>query len=96
MKKLFALVAALMIATSAAAQDYLDTQFGPYGWNVHLLRANVANNVLTVAFMIESTSSSAEFMDSMDVSEVAYTTSDKRFPVLVDANGQHLASTNKL
>ncbi len=92
MKKL--LFAALVtFAGPSFADDFLDTQYGPYGWEVHLLRATVANDVLTVAFMIENTGSSSESMDSMDVTEVAYTTNDKKYPVLTDVNGQYLAST---
>jgi len=92
MKKL--LVAVLLASAGPSfADDFLDTQYGPHGWEVHLLRASVANDVLTVAFMIENTGSSAEYMASMDVTEVAYTTSDEKFPVLIDANGQYLAST---
>lgn len=91
MKRLL-LAAALTIAGPAVAGNYLDTQFGPYGWEVHLLKATVANDVLTVAFMIENTGSDGERMDLLDVTEVVYTTSDKKFPVLQDANGDYLAS----
>ena len=92
MKKLLT-AAFLTCAGPTFADDFLDTQYGPFGWEVHLLRATIANDVLTIAFMIENTGSSAESMDSMDVSEVAYTTSDQKFPVLTDVNGQYLAST---
>lgn len=92
MKKIL-FAAFLSFAGPAVADDFMDTQYGPNGWEVHLLRATVANDVLTVAFMIENTGSSADDIDSMDVTEVAYTTSDKKFPVLTDANGEYLAST---
>jgi len=77
LKKLLT-AAFLTCAGPTFADDFLDTQYGPFGWEVHLLRATIANDVLTIAFMIENTGSSAESMDSMDVSEVAYTTSDEQ------------------
>lgn len=92
MKKLL-LAALLTCAGPVFADDFLDTQYGPFGWEVHLLRASIANDVLTIAFMIENTGSSAEHMDSLDIEEVAYTTTDMKFPVLTDVNGAHLAST---
>ena len=91
--KPFLFAAFLTLSGPAFANDFMDTQYGPFGSEVHLLRASVTNDVLTIAFMIENTSSKVEYMNSMDVTEVAYTTSDKKFPVLTDANGEYLAST---
>jgi len=98
MKKL--IFAAALAASSAAlsftahASNFLDTQYGPEGIEVHLLKASVANNVLTVAFMLDNTTGKSQHgITSMGVGNVAYTTTDKKFPVLKDLEGKFLAST---
>lgn len=93
MKKII-LAVMLMFTTPAFSQNFLDTQYGPEGIEVHLLKASVANKVLTVAFMLDnSTSQDLYGIMSLGVTEVAYTTADKKFPVLRDVKGQYLAST---
>lgn len=92
MKKLL-LAAAIAFASPAMSQSFLDTQYGPNGVEVHLLKASVANEVLTVAFMLENTTGDAQTLLSMGITEVAYTTTDTKFPVLRDVNDQFLAST---
>lgn len=93
MFKKILLLSSLIVSGYANAADYLDTQYGQDGVEVHLLKAKVTNNVLTISFMVENTTGSKiEFM-SMVVGGVNYTSSDKKYPVLKDAEGKWLAST---
>ena len=93
MMKRLILAAAIASASPAMSQQFLDTQYGPNGVEVHLLKASVANEVLTVAFMLENTTGSRQSLISLGITEVAYTTADTKFPVLRDVNDQYLAST---
>ena len=85
----------MLVCTSSVvyASNYLDTQYGPDGLEFHLLKASVANNVLTIAFMVENTNSEEVTMMSLGVAETLYATADKKYPVLQDINGKWLAST---
>lgn len=78
---------------NAQAADFLDTQFGPEGLEVHLLKAAVSNKVLTIAFMIENSSDSEVKIKNFATDEALFTTADKKYPVLKDTNGFYLAST---
>lgn len=83
----------VFFTTPAFTADFLDTQFGPDGLEIHLLKTSVVNQVLTVAFMIENkTGDSVKFV-AMAIDNVIYTTKDKKYPVLKDANDKYLAST---
>jgi len=75
------------------AADYLDTQFGQDGIEVHLLKAKNSNNVLTVSFMFENSTGKSVTLTSLVITDANYTSSDKKFPVLKDANDKWLAST---
>lgn len=91
-KKLLLLSMFLFTVNSHAA-EYLDTQYGQDGIEVHLLKAKISNNVLTVSFMVENTTGAKVEFNSMVVSNVNYTSSDKKYPVLKDVDGKWLAST---
>ena len=79
--------------TSTFADDYIDTQYGPDGIEVHLLKVSEANNVLTVSFMLDNTSGDKVKFVSMAIENVLYTTTDTKYPVLKDVDGKYLAST---
>ena len=83
----------LTVTGHANAANYLDTQYGQDGVEVHLLKAKVTNNVLTISFMVENSTGAKVEFKSMVVANVNYTSSDKKYPVLKDANGKWLAST---
>ena len=72
MMKRLILTAAIASASPAMSQQFLDTQYGPNGVEVHLLKASVANEVLTVAFMLENTTGSRQSLISLGITEVAY------------------------
>lgn len=92
MKRLI-FILTMIFTTPAMAADFLDTQYGPDGVEVHLLKASVFNGVLTVAFMVENPTDQKIQMSSMGIDEALYTTQDMKFPVLKDTNGKYLAST---
>ncbi len=92
MKKIV-FAAAVAFAAPAMAQQFLDTQYGPNGVEVHLLKASVANDVLTIAFMLDNTTGESQRVMSLGIADVVYTTADTKFPVLRDVNDQYLAST---
>lgn len=87
------LVIGMTLASTANATNYLDTQYGQDGVEVHLLKAKVTNSVLTMSFMVENTTGEKVEFKSMVVEAVNYTSSDKKYPVLKDAEGKWLAST---
>ncbi|KAB7610501.1 hypothetical protein F9L33_14475 [Amylibacter sp. SFDW26] len=87
------LAAAITLASPAFSADYLDTQYGPDGLEAHLLKTSVSNDILTVAFMIENSTAEKVKFVSMAVDNVLYTTKDKKYPVLKDAENKYLAST---
>ncbi|MGH1540405.1 MAG: hypothetical protein ACRBHB_08275 [Arenicella sp.] len=93
MFKKILLLSSLIISGYASAANYLDTQYGQDGVEVHLLKAKVTNNVLTVSFMVENTTGEKVDFKSMVIGSVNYTSSDKKYPVLKDAEGKWLAST---
>jgi len=93
MFKKILLLTAMIVAANVNAANYLDTQYGQDGVEVHLLKAKVTNSVLTVSFMVENTTGAEVKLESMVVGSVNYTSSDKKYPVLKDANGKWLAST---
>lgn len=83
----------MLFSVNAIAANYLDTQYGQDGIEVHLLKAKVTNNVLTVSIMVENTTGEEVKFISMVTENVNYTSSDKKYPVLKDADGKWLAST---
>jgi len=93
MFKKILLLTSLIITNGASAATYLDTQYGQDGVEVHLLKTKVTNNVLTVSFMVENTTGSKVEFKSMVVANVNYTSSEKKYPVLKDADDKWLAST---
>ncbi len=92
LKKLL-LISLLTFSANVHAASYLDTQFGQDGIEVHLLKAKVANKVLTISFMVDNSTGSKVKFQSMVVGNANYTSSDKKYPVLKDAEGKWLAST---
>ena len=93
MFKKILLLSALLFSVNASAANYLDTQYGQDGVEVHLLKAKVSNNVLTISFMVENTTGAKVKFQSMVAASVNYTSADKKYPILKDANGKWLAST---
>ena len=93
MLKKILLITLLALSANVHAVVYLDTQFAQDGVEVHLIKVNVANKVLTVAFMVENSTGNQVKFNSMVVGNANYTSSDRKYPVLKDANGKWLAST---
>jgi len=92
-KNIFLIISLLLISINSYADNYLDTQFGQDGVEVHLLKVKTSNNVLTISIMIENTTGDKLKFISMVVADANYTSADKKYPVLKDANGKWLAST---
>lgn len=92
-KYLVSLTSLFILMPAALAATYLDTQYGQDGIEVHLLKAKTANGVLTVSFMVENSSDTDIKFESMVISNANYTSTDKKYPVLRDANDKWLAST---
>lgn len=93
LKKTIVLVSLFLTSSHTFAANYLDTQYGQDGIEVHLLKATVTNNVLTVSFMVENTTGTEVELKSMVIANTNYTSADKKYPVLKDADGKWLAST---
>jgi len=93
MFKKILLLSAMLFSINASAANYLDTQYGQDGVEVHLLKTKVTNNVLTISFMVENTTGSKVEFKSMVAASVNYTSADKKYPILKDADGKWLAST---
>jgi len=93
MIKKILLLSTILMSMSVSAANYLDTQYGQDGVEVHLLKVNVTNNVLTISFMVENTTGSDIKLISMVANSANYTSSDKKYPILKDAEGKWLAST---
>lgn len=92
LKRMF-IVLFCLISFNAQSAKYQDTQYGPDGVEVHLLKANVANNILTFTFMVDNSTENKVSFPSMVAANVNYTTKDKKFPVLQDTEDKWLAST---
>ena len=91
---LFILAFAIFSLTAPTfAADYIDTQYGPDGIEVHLLKVSQANNILTIAFMLENTTVAEVRFVSMAIDNALYTTADTKYTVLKDADDKYLAST---
>lgn len=82
----------LAFVQSAFALDAIDTQYGPNGMPVHLLKAKVNNGVLTVSIMYENNTGGYFHMKRPALKEINYVAGSKKYPVLKDANGDWLAS----
>lgn len=87
------LIVSMFIFVANVNAAFLDTQYGQDGVEVHLLKTQVTNNVLTVSFMVDNSSGSTVEFNSMVIASVNYTSADKKYPVLKDANDKWLAST---
>ena len=87
------IILSFLFTVNTQAANYLDTQYGQDGVEVHLLKAKVTNDVLTVSFMVENTSGAKVEFKSMVIGNVNYTSADKKYPVLKDADNKWLAST---
>ena len=86
-------IALLVQSSLLAANNFLDTQYGQDGVEVHLLKAKVTNNVLTIAFMVDNSTEKTVRLHAMPVQDVHYTTKDKKYTALKDTEGKWLAST---
>lgn len=93
MFKKVVIISLLAFLYPAYAANYLDTQYGQDGIEVHLLKAKVANKVLTVSFMFENSSEEEIKFRSMVIANANYTSTENKYPVLKDVNGKWLAST---
>lgn len=87
------LIASMLFIVPSFAADYIDTQYGPDGLEVHIKKVSTNHNVLTVVFEIENTGDEEVEYLALPVSQVFYNTNDKKYPVLKDAEDKWLAST---
>lgn len=83
---------ATFFSTSALAQDYIDSQPGPNGFDVHLRQVQVRNDQLTVVLLIENTTDEISEFPAGDVKDVYLVTSDKKYPVLTDSEGNFIGA----
>lgn len=82
----------LALTQTVFALDAIDTQYGPNGIPVYLLKAKVDNGVLSVAIMYDNNLENLLFMERPSLKEIYYIAGSKKYPVLKDANGNWLAS----
>lgn len=93
MLKNFLIAIAILFSANVYAADYLDTQYGDDGLEVHIMKTKVNNGVLTVVFAMQNPGSEKIEVPSMPAAQVFFNTADKKFPVLKDAEDKWLAST---
>ena len=74
------------------ALNSIDTQVGPDGMSVHLMKAKVSNGVLTVSILFDNDTEANVVFERPNLNEVHYVADSKKYPVLKDANGDWLAS----
>ena len=86
-------ISAGLFSTIAYSADYLDTQYGQDGLEVHIMKTKINKNIMTVIFAIENTNDTDGEYFALPIPQVFYNTNDKKYPVLKDADGKWLAST---
>jgi hypothetical protein len=74
----------LLSAVPAMAMEYIDTQIGPDGIDVHLVKAKVLGDVLTMSIVYDNTTTSSVQILPYDISEVYVVAGQKKYPVLKD------------
>ncbi|PIE54231.1 MAG: hypothetical protein CSA35_06710 [Dethiosulfovibrio peptidovorans] len=98
-RKLFFLtVMIVFLAISSlakAAPPVLQTQYGPDGIEVDLIRCKVSDNVLSVAFLVRSTTEKSVSVD-FDIEAVHYLANNKKYHVLKDEKGNWLSGPQNL
>ena len=85
-------LALFILAQSAYALNPIDTQVGPDGMSVHLVKVKVGNGVLTASMLYDNDTDSNVYIKRPELKEVHYVAGTKKFPVLKDANGDWLAA----
>jgi len=93
MLKPLLLISTLLFVQPAFSADYLDTQYGSDGLEVHLKKVSLNHSILTVVIELENTGDQKFKYMSLPVSQVYYNTKDKKYPVVKDTEGKWLAST---
>jgi len=86
-------ISTLLFASSAYSADYLDTQFGDNGLEVHIMKVSINKNIMTIVFAAENTGEDDAEFSSFPVRQVYFSTSDRKYPVIKDTEGLWLAST---
>ncbi len=74
-----------------ASPPVLQTQYGPDGIEVDLIRCKVSDKVLSVAFLVRSTAEDASVTVDLNVDEVHYVANNKKYQVLKDDKGKWLS-----
>ncbi|SCZ68597.1 hypothetical protein [Epibacterium ulvae] len=92
--KNFALALAIssLLSTTALAQEYIESQPGPNGVEIHLKQVQLRNNQMTVVLVVENTSDEGIEFAGGDVNDIYVVTSDKKYPVLTDSEGQFVGA----
>ncbi len=74
-----------------AAPPVLQTQYGPDGIEVDLIRCKVSDKVLSVAFKFRSTAEDGSVSVDIDTRVVHYVANNKKYQVLKDDKGNWVA-----
>ena len=93
MFKKILLISVLIFSVSAHSADYLDTQYGENGMEVHVMKVTFNKNIMTIIFTVENTSDEETSYLSFPIEQVYFNTGNKKYPVIKDANSKWLAST---
>ncbi|KAB7610498.1 hypothetical protein F9L33_14460 [Amylibacter sp. SFDW26] len=90
MKKL--LLALTMLSTPAFAADYIDSQTGFDGAEIHIKQIQQRDDKLTLVLEYENTSDDVIEVKGVEFDDVYYITGDKKYPILRDTNGNYVAA----
>ena len=93
MFKKIVLISTLLFSANAFSADYLDTQYGDDGLEVHIMKVTFNKNIMTVVFKVENTGDEEFSYLSFPIKQVFFNTGDKKYPVIKDADRNWLAST---
>jgi len=87
------LISTLLFASNAFSANYLDTQYGDNGLEVHIMKVTSNKNIMTVIFKAENTSDEEVDYLSFPNKQVFFNTGDKKYPVIKDVDRNWQAST---
>ncbi len=97
-KLFFLMVMVVFLALGSLANatpPALQTQYGPDGIEVDLIRCKVTDNVLSVAFLVRSTAEKGVDVD-FHIEAVHYVANNKKYQVLKDDKGNWLSGPQNL
>ncbi|MGH1540404.1 MAG: hypothetical protein ACRBHB_08270 [Arenicella sp.] len=93
MLKKILLLSAILFSANAYSANYIDTQYGENGMEVHIMKVSFNKNIMTVVFAVENTSDEDAVYSAFPIQQVYFNTGNKKYPVIKDAEDRWLAST---